>query len=197
MRRPAWGLAIVALGVAAYCHDKLVVPLVPPWTEAATPPNPDDATNIFASLHRNIYRAFDYKTESDIYDVLALSVDGPLLDQVYNEVYQSLILRDQGGAAARIQSVELLDSELTSSGMLSGSRAGAFSVRSRWRVRGAVYHWGHVHSRTNEYEALYAVAERGDRWKIIAVEVLEQRRIVMKGDDPPVFLPPLPEESAP
>lgn len=186
--------SVVPIVVAAGLYNVAVAEVRPPWEPLVKLPTPDEAEGIFASLHRNVYRAFDYKREGDIYDVLEQSVDGPLLDDIYNEVYQSLILRDQGGAVARIQSVDVLDSELASAGQLEASGAAAFRIQSRWRVIGAVYHWGHVHSRTNEYKAQYTVAQRGDRWKITGVEMLEQRRIVKPDDDPMVEMPDLPEE---
>lgn len=181
-RRPAAWLSVVPLGAAFALQGVWVQPL--PWSQAGTAPQPDAAADIFAALHRNVYRAFDYKTESDVYDVLAQSVTGDLLDRVYNEVFQSLILRDQGGAVARIRAVEILDSEVVSTGVAADAGLLMFQVAARWRVQGAVYHWGHVHQRTNEYHAVYSVIEQGNAWKITGVDMREQRRIVMEGDDP-------------
>ena len=184
VRRPALALAVVAIAVVLLGRGVLVVHVVAPWSPAVRLPGEPEAIELFTSLHRNVYRAFDYKEEGDIYDVLAQSVDGELLDQVYNEVYQSLILRDQGGAVARVQSVDILDAEVESVGVVSDSDAAAFRIRSRWQVHGAVYHWGHLHSRTNEYRARHTVAQREGHWKITGVEVLAQQRVVKEGDDP-------------
>lgn len=183
-RRPALAFSVVPIIAALFCHDVLVARVATPWGKGAKLPGEQEAVEVFSSLHRNVYRAFDYKTESDVYDVLAQSVAGDLLDQVYNEVYQSLIMRDQGGAVARVQSVDVLKTEVLSSGILPDSSEAAFRVRSRWQVHGIVYHWGHVHARTNEYEAVYTIAQRGSSWKITGVEVLEQHRVVLEGDDP-------------
>lgn len=180
----------VPLAAAGVAWPLAVVHVPAPWQSAARPPDVAEAKRIFESLQRNVYRAFDYKTESDIYDVLKQSVDGPLLDEVYTEVYQSLIMRDQGGAVARVKDVEILGADVVSAGALPGSRAPAVQLESRWRVRGTVYHWGHVHNRTNEYSARYTIAQRGDTWKITGVEVLTQRRIVTPDDDPEVGTPP-------
>lgn len=183
-RRSALALSLIPIAIAVYCHDVLAVSVVAPWEESAGLPGQQEATDIFTALHRNVYRAFDYKTESDIYDVLAQSVSGDLLDQVYNEVYQSLIMRDQGGAVARVHSVDVLNTEMVSSGRLPETGHAAFGMRSRWQVYGVVSHWGHFHARTNEYEALYTIAQLGQEWKITGVEVLQQRRIVSDDDDP-------------
>ena len=186
IRQRALLLSIAPLAAALLTHNVLVKQVVVPWGMTARLPSEQEARELFTALHRNVYRAFDYKSESDIYDVLAQSVDGDLLDQVYNEVYQNLIMRDQGGAVARVQSVDVLEVDIESSGVVSDSSVVAFQVRTRWQVHGAVYHWGHVHSRTNEYKALYTVAQRADKWKITAVTDVEQRRIVKEGDDPPL-----------
>jgi hypothetical protein len=186
--RSALGVATVVVVAALLTRNVLVLRLPAPGGQSVRLPDAQEARDLFAALHRNVYRAFDYKSESDIYDVLAQSVDGELLDHVYNEVYQSLILRDQGGAVARVKAVDILGAQIESAGVVSESGNAAFQVRGRWQVRGAVYHWGHVHSRTNEYQARYTVAQRGNNWKITGVEVLEQRRIVKEGDDP--ALPP-------
>jgi hypothetical protein len=177
VRRSTFCFSLVPIAIAVCCHNVLAVPVAAPWGENVRLPDAREATDIFTALHRNVYRAFDYKTESDIYDVLSQSVAGDLLDRVYNEVYQSLIMRDQGGAVARVHSVDVLDTELVSAGRLPDSNRAAFKIRSRWQVYGVVTHWGHFHSRTNEYEALYTVAQLEDKWKITGIEVLDQRRV--------------------
>jgi len=188
MRRPALALSVLPLVIALAAHSAAVARIASPWGKTVKPPTDEEAAALFERLQRNVYKAFEKTTESDIYDVLAQSVDGELLDRIYNEVYQSLILRDQGGAIARVQAVDILEALVKSAGLVEGSQTAAFQVQSRWRVRGAVYHWGHVHSRTNEYQALYTIAQRGEKWKITNVDVLEQRRIISDDDDP--LVPP-------
>ncbi len=194
-RGPAIGLLVVALLAAGFTRGYYVKRVPVPWERQVEIPDNQRAIELFQTLQRNVYRAFDYKSESDIYDVLAQSVDGDLLDQLYNEVYQSLILRDQGGAVARVESVRFLETSVVSTGVEPGTRIAAFKVRSRWRVRGVVRHWGHAHRRTNEYSALFTVAQRGNAWKITGVENIEQRRIVQPGDDPSVG--PRPSQQSP
>ena len=45
----------------------------------------EDGKEVFAKLHQNIFRAFDYPDQSVIYDALANSVDGPLLRETVLE----------------------------------------------------------------------------------------------------------------
>jgi hypothetical protein len=57
-------------------------------------------------------------------------------------------------------------------------------------VTGAVFHWGHSHTRTNEYKARYTVIGTDEGWRISASRVLEQSRIDgVPGDPGGVFTP--------
>jgi hypothetical protein len=188
--------SIALLGVAGLAHDTAVVRVASPWGRQVALPDAAEASDICRSLQTNVYDAFEKKAPSDIYDVLAYSVDGDLLDEVYNEVYQSLIMRDQGGAVARIKGIKILDVELDHAGVLAETDTAAFTVRSRWRVHGAVYHWGHVHSRTNEYTARITITKRDGSWKITKIDDLEGERIAGEEGDPRVSrrTPPGPTE---
>ena len=60
-------------------------------------------------------------------------------------------------------------------------------------MEGQVYHWGHSHTRVNEYEADYAVLSTPAGWRIAASSIREQFRV----DEPdpetegkPFTLPP-------
>ncbi|MEM9382486.1 MAG: hypothetical protein AAGB93_21210 [Planctomycetota bacterium] len=140
-------------------------------------PTADEAVAVFEPLHENIYRAFDYTDESDVYDALAQSVDGPLLESLYDEVYRSLVLQEAGGAVSRVAEVRHLDLGVDTVGVVGEEDRPGFVVDARWQVDGAVYHWGHAHTRTNEYRARYTVHAADEGWRIAASEVLEQRRV--------------------
>lgn len=197
-RRIWLGAAGGALVLAAGVFPLARVEVRSPFAEQTHLPSAQEAATLFARLQENVYRAFDYKREDDIYDVLAESVAGEVLDEVYNEVFQSLVLRDQGGAIARVETMDVLDAELVEAGVLSGSeRAAAFALRGSWRVEGAVYHWGHLHRRTNVYTATFTVAQRGDRWKITSISNKVGRRIPKPGDDPELGPLALPATSEP
>ena len=138
----------------------------------------DDATPtskqiqaIATALLKNVYRAFDYKSDSDVYDALAQSVDGDLLRELYLQVKRSLVLSEQGGSQARVRKVEMLGTDVTA------STATQFDCKCRWRVTGSVEHWGHVHTRENEYTATLTVQSTKDGWKITAYQFTTQKRI--------------------
>lgn len=179
LRMPRVGsqVAFVALLVAAVLLRREGHAAVPwPFAQKAALPAPEQARTLFESLHRNIYSAFDAEGESAIYDLLATSVDASLLDPLYGEVYESLILREQGGAVCGIDSVKVLDGAVVPESMVDAEHP-EFKVDWHWEVVGSVSHWGHVHRRKNEYKAEYTVRHDGESWKIAGVVVKEQKRV--------------------
>ena len=140
-------------------------------------PSSSEAEQIFLPLHANIYRAFDYTAESDIYDALAQSVDGPLLDTLYNQVYRGLIMQEEGGAVSRVMAVRPVELAVESIGILPDDGRPGFDVLARWQVDGKVTHWGHSHERTNEYQARYTVLQTDQGWRIGGSQVQEQLRV--------------------
>ena len=134
------------------------------------------ARTLSTSLLRNIYRAFDYQSESDVYDALARSVDGPLLDALYLQFQKGLQMQEQGGAMARVREGKLMDQQLLASQAQPDGRP-QLQLKCRWRVMGTVEHWGHIHTRENEYRAALTVSARIDTWKITAYEVLDEQRM--------------------
>jgi hypothetical protein len=168
---------VIVAGVAGQGMGR--IEMKPFWRDGIEMPDPAEASEIFAALHRNVYRAFDYETEDAIYDALAQSVSGELLDEVYNDVYQGLILREEGGAICKIEQVEILDSSMVPMPD-PDSENPQFKISCSWRVLGLVEHWGHAHRRINEYRAVYTLTFSGDKWKISDVEMSDQKRITGK-----------------
>lgn len=146
---------------------------------AAAPALPDErAENIFRKLHENTYRAFDYQEEEAVYDALAASVDGDLLRDLYLQILQGLKMQEQGGAVSRIREVTLLEGRRRPlESTQEGETGRGFAYRCRWNVSGTVEHWGHIHSRTNQYEAVFSVEPRGTAWKITDMDLLDEQRV--------------------
>lgn len=163
----ALGLFLLAAAVAAFVYFGGPSPRLADEAEAR---------QLFADLHRNIYRAFDHDDESGIYDALAGSVDGKLLDRIYAEVYEALVMRDQGGALSKVQQVDILESRLLG-GLPDGSDDSRFRVRATWEVTSSLVHEGHEHVRVIEYEGIYTVALREAGWRIVEDRILSQRTV--------------------
>lgn len=134
---------------------------------------PDQATEtVVGDLLRNIYQAFDYRDESDVYDTLQRSVSGELLTDIYLETRRSLELANQGGARAKVKSVELQEVAIE-----SADEPAAFRALVTWDVNGSVGHWGHVHTRSNQYQAELLIQALDGHWKLVAMDVLQERRL--------------------
>lgn len=147
-------------------------------------PDVVEAEAIFRPLHANVYRAFDYVEESDIYDALDRSVDGPFLETLYRTIFRGLVMQEEGGAVARVTEVRPLEIEVGDIVMEEGEdglERPAFTVSCRWQVDGVVSHWGHSHERTNEYFADWDVVEGPDGWQLTGAEIREQDRLEEEG----------------
>jgi hypothetical protein len=175
-------------GLAAATWDRGRVDLPLGFERREELPSRGEAEQIFSDLHRNVYRAFDYEDPSAIYDALAESVEGAFLERLYDQIYAGLVLRDEGGAVAKIQGVSILETSLLPPPEPGLAR---FDVDARWQVRGVVEHFGHKHLRTNEYQARYSLAKHGEHWRIAAVEMKSQERV---GNDEAYFERPGDEE---
>ncbi len=131
-----------------------------------------DAEAIVAALLKNTYRAFDYRDENRIYDALEKSAAGELLTDIYLETRRSLEIENQGGARAKVKEVEVLSAVHSP---LDGELG--FVTLATWNVSGSVGHWGHIHQRTNQYEARFTVQAIDGVWKITGLELLQEQRL--------------------
>ena len=172
--RVRWIGVLILVMAAAGLKGQNVRSMRPFWLGDAKLPSEAEARDIFAVLQQNTYRAFDYDDEEKIFDVLARSVDGKLLERLYSEIFEGLVLRQDGGAVCKVRKVEVLSARIT---LPNDPEVREFKVRAKWRVTGRVGHYGHEHIRVTQYVADYVVAERDDGWRIAGVKVLNQRRL--------------------
>ncbi|MBL9146011.1 MAG: hypothetical protein JNM99_20185 [Verrucomicrobiaceae bacterium] len=139
-------------------------------TKAAEVKTTEEGSRIVQPLLRNVYRAFDYRTESDIYDRLDRSVHGELLRTLYLQTVQALTL--DGSEGARVHVTDLsVDIDKVS------PAPDGFIAEGEWTALGTVGHWGHQHQRVNRYKAKLTVQPIESEWKITGLEVLEERRL--------------------
>ena len=129
-----------------------------------------DFTKHTTTLLQNIYRAYDYGDQSDVYDALAHSVNGPLLDELFLKIQSGLRMQEQGGAIANVQEVRIVS--------IKPALDNPESLDCKWNVTGTVEHWGHIHTRENQYSARIKldVSEKG-RGRISKFEVTNEKRV--------------------
>lgn len=130
-----------------------------------------EAEVLLSSLLKNTYRAFDFREESDIYDKLAVSSEGELLATIYLQTRKSMEIENQGGAQAKIKMVTLLavkEVDASSEGV---------AYRCQWQVDGTVGHWGHIHNRSNRYDAILGVRPVEGVWKLYEMDIIDETRL--------------------
>jgi hypothetical protein len=166
----AAGLVLIVAGVVAW--PLVGVTVTRPATMAGEMP-PAQAQDLLQVLLKNVYRAFDFREEEDVYDKLAFSVSGDLLSDIYLQNRKSFSIQKAGGAQAKIKSVEI---EAATAERLDDHPL-AYAIRGRWAAQGTVGHWGHVHTRRNRYDAIVTVEAVDGSWKISDLEILEEQRV--------------------
>jgi hypothetical protein len=134
---------------------------------------PEEAQALLQVLLKNVYRAFDFRAEEDVYDKLAISVSGDLLADIYLQNRRSFAIKRAGGAQAKIQSVDIRQAVAER----LDDRPLGYAVRADWTAQGSVGHWGHVHTRHNRYEAIVTVEAIEGAWKITDLNILDEQRI--------------------
>ncbi len=156
---------------AVLMSQLLVVPLrtgagAPLVTEVA------EAQAIVSPLLRNVYRAFDHHVESEVYDVLARSVEGELLRKLYLETIQALTLDGREGTRVTIAEFSANVDKVE-----PNPEGDGFVADCNWMARGIVGHWGHSHPRVNIYNARVTITPNEGEWKLTGLEVQEVRRL--------------------
>ncbi|MGB5966051.1 MAG: hypothetical protein WBG65_11080, partial [Sulfurimonadaceae bacterium] len=129
-----------------------------------------EARLLLHELLSNVYRSFVFKEEGAIYDALSKSADGDLLSEIYLQVKRSLELKNQGGAEASVDTIEIKDLKLTELDK-------GYALDGSWDVNGSVGHWGHIHQRSNHYDAEFVIEPVNDVWKIKTMKVYNEERI--------------------
>lgn len=132
----------------------------------------EEAQKIVTPLLRNVYRAFDHHAESDVYDVLARSVEGELLRRLYLETIQALTLDGREGTR-----VTIAEFSATVDKVEPNPKGEGFVADCNWMARGIVGHWGHSHPRVNIYNARITITPGKGEWKLTSLEVQEVRRL--------------------
>ena len=90
-------------------------------------------------------------------------------------------LENQGGAQVKVDDVAVLDVAQQS------EREGpGFAYRCRWIAAGSVGHWGHIHRRANQYDAVITIEPVGGAWRITAIDLREEQRVDLNPPTRPV-----------
>ena len=154
------GHALGGLGLA----NKLFAPTTLSETQAK---------RVLRGLMLNTYRAFMLEKDEDVYDVLARSVAGEFLSEVYLQNREALRMDDTEGARSIVDRLDVKSIE-----SMKRLPNGALTIVADWDVYGSVRHWDHIHFRCNTYRAELTIVPTGDYWKLTRVQLLEEKRVI-------------------
>jgi hypothetical protein len=132
----------------------------------------EEAFQVIGHLLKNIYNAFEYRDESAIYDQLAVSVSGKQIASIYLDQRKRMDAVSRGGPRVKILDVSMGEIEEL------GPSGRAFEMKGIWDVSGKVTHFGHTHDRRNRYGAKLTLLSINKQWKIIDIDVIEEKRIL-------------------
>ncbi len=132
-----------------------------------------DQSMVAEALLKNVYRAFDYGDDEQVYDALERSASGEFLESLYLQIKKGLVIQDQGGARSRVREVKWLSGEPES---YPENEVG-FALKIQWEVTGTVEHWGHIHTRQHAYQAVLKVSGVNREWKIVDLQVVSEDQI--------------------
>ena len=124
-------------------------------------------------LMLNTYRAFMLEKDEDVYDVLARSVAGEFLSEVYLQNRETLRMDATEGAVSIVNRLDI-----TSIESMKQLPDGALAIVAAWDVYGSVRHWDHIHFRCNTYKAELTIIPTDDYWKLTHVQLLEEKRVI-------------------
>lgn len=176
----------ILLGAAWLALPYGTVTLANPFFEPHAPRG-EDARRVASRVLSDTYHAFNLTDENELYDRLAESVTGDLVDDLYLDSRRRLTAGTREGAEVTVRKVEVLDIGEPGGGEQGAPRGGvggsgtfqAVAYDCRWVVTARVRHLQHVHHRRNVYAGVLTLRVDGERWKIAGVELHSEDREVV------------------
>jgi len=132
-----------------------------------------EAKRVLRGLMLNTYRAFILDKDEDIYDVLARSVAGEFLSEVYLQNKEALRIDATEGAMSIVDRLDVKSIE-----SMKRLTNGAIAMVANWDVYGSVYHLNHIHFRCNTYKAELTIMPDDNYWKLTRVQLLDEERVI-------------------
>jgi len=146
---------------------------------AAYAPRGEGARLIMSKVLSDTYQAFNISDENELYDTLAESVTGNLVDDLYLDNRRRLTAGTRQGTKVTIRSVNVLEIGEPVEGMTTDD---GYSYDCRWAVVARVQHLQHVHHRQQIYSGVLTLQADEGRWKVAGVELHSEDRVVLPWD---------------
>ena len=136
-------------------------------------PTDMEAKRILQGLMLNTYRAFMLDNDEDIYDVLARSVAGEFLSEVYLQNREAMRIDTSEGTIGIVDRLDVKSIE-----SMNRLDNGGIGIVADWDVYGSVRHQNHIHFRCNTYKAELSIVPVDNYWKLTGVQLLEEDRVI-------------------
>ncbi len=82
-----------------------------------------------------------------------------------------MVLENQGGIQVKVKDINVVDvKEVKNNGE-------GLAYQCKWQVRGTVGHWGHIHNRVNQYDAILNIRPVDGVWKLYDLDIIEEIRL--------------------
>jgi len=172
-RRPVRHWAVLGAALLAIPYGTVAVEN--PFHEPAAPSG-DDAGRVAASVLFDTYRAFNLTDEDEVFDRLADSVTGDLVENLYLDSRRRLNAGTREGTEVTVRDVAVLE---IGEPLEEAAGSGAFAYQCRWVVTSRVRHLQHIHHRQNVYGGRLTLVADGDRWKIAGIDLTSEDRVVV------------------
>ncbi|MBX3420621.1 MAG: hypothetical protein KF752_03595 [Pirellulaceae bacterium] len=126
-------------------------------------------SQVLTAILTNLYRAFDFRHDEDIYDALASGARGPLLREIYLRVKRTLVMAEQGGQTAQATEVVVQSAQPV---------PGQGDVwDTTWTVKSVSEHWGHLHTRTAQFRAHLKLIQDAGTWKLDQFQLQDEQTL--------------------
>ena len=137
-------------------------------------PNPAEAGRVMGTLLTDTYLAFNLADEDAAFDRLTRNLAQDLVADVYLDSRRSLTAGTREGAEVTVRDVTVMAVD----GAIR-TADNAFTYPCQWVVTARVRHLQHIHNRQNVYVGELTIRVEDDRWKIAALDLLSEERIVL------------------
>jgi hypothetical protein len=127
------------------------------------------ANKVAGKVLSQVFKAINGTSDSQVYDHLSVVVDDSLIRDVFLKIKQALLVAEQGGALLWVREVTVTDAT-------PSHKKGHVTIDLTWEVVGSVEHWGHLHTRTDQYQGTVVLMAKPDGWKLRQFEVLDQQQ---------------------
>ena len=145
-------------------YDKLLGPKMPSDTEAK---------RVLRGLILNTYRAFVLDKDEEVCDVLARSVAGDFLSEVYLKNKEALRMDATDGTVGIVDRLDVKSIE-----SMKSLENGAIAIIANRDVYGSVRDRNHIHFRCNTCTAELTVVATDHYWKLTRVQLIDEKRVI-------------------